>query len=240
MDWRAPWATRVRTWPRSRRGDDDDRHAGAGASCGGDGRDLDRCRRQHRGCRLHRARGGPCCSTSELGRRARCGDRPGFLLCRGLLALTYFPVVGEIWRSGILSHNVVMLVIVGLAGWLTLRRSTSPASGSYCYVTIRRQLCCRRLSRLSPKKGRRLFGARDACPYTGRVDRVARALRREQAARRALMTPTERVALAARLGEEAIASYMDAHAVDRYTAIEQLRASRRLLAAVVPWSCGRR
>jgi hypothetical protein len=58
--------------------------------------------------------------------------------------------------------------------------------------------------------------------------RVARALRREQAARHALMTPAERVALAARLGEEAIASYMDAHAVDRHTAIEQLKASRRL------------
>jgi hypothetical protein len=48
----------------------------------------------------------------------------GFLLCRGLLALTYFPLVGEISAVRKYSHNVVMLVIVGLAGWRALRRKT--------------------------------------------------------------------------------------------------------------------
>ncbi len=46
----------------------------------------------------------------------------GFLLCRGLLAFTYFPLVGEVSAVRKSSHNAVMLAVVGLAGWLALRR----------------------------------------------------------------------------------------------------------------------
>ena len=68
-----------------------------------------------------------------------------------------------------------------------------------------------------------------AAPILRRMEsKVAREVRREQAARRALMSPAERVALAARLGEEAITFYMALHGVDRQTAIEQLKVSRRL------------
>jgi hypothetical protein len=48
----------------------------------------------------------------------------GFLLCRALLAFTYFPLVGEVSAARKYSHNVVMLAVLGLAGWLALRRHT--------------------------------------------------------------------------------------------------------------------
>jgi len=42
------------------------------------------------------------------------------------------------------------------------------------------------------------------------------------------MTVDERVAIAARLGEEALAIYMSAHSVDRRTAIARIKATRHL------------
>jgi hypothetical protein len=42
------------------------------------------------------------------------------------------------------------------------------------------------------------------------------------------MTAAERVAIAARLGEEALAIYMSAHSVDRRTAVAKIKATRRL------------
>jgi hypothetical protein len=44
----------------------------------------------------------------------------------------------------------------------------------------------------------------------------------------AAMTPEERVALALRLGEEGLATYMATHGVDRRTAIARIRATHRL------------
>ena len=57
--------------------------------------------------------------------------------------------------------------------------------------------------------------------------KVASDLSREQARRVAALTPSERVALAERLGEESIALYMAAQNVDRRTAMARLEASRR-------------
>ena len=45
----------------------------------------------------------------------------GFLLCRALLAFTYFPLVGDMSAARKYTHNIVMLVIVSLAGWFALR-----------------------------------------------------------------------------------------------------------------------
>lgn len=42
------------------------------------------------------------------------------------------------------------------------------------------------------------------------------------------MTPAERVALAARLGEEGIASHLTLHGLDRRAAVAQIKAARRL------------
>jgi hypothetical protein len=42
------------------------------------------------------------------------------------------------------------------------------------------------------------------------------------------MTPAERVALAARLGEEGLASYMTLHRLDRRAAVARIKAARRL------------
>ncbi|MGQ0733793.1 MAG: hypothetical protein ACT4QD_09075 [Acidobacteriota bacterium] len=54
----------------------------------------------------------------------------------------------------------------------------------------------------------------------------------EQAARRArrlaAMTPAERVALAERLGEDGVTSYMATHGVDRRAAIARIKATHRL------------
>jgi len=51
---------------------------------------------------------------------------------------------------------------------------------------------------------------------------------RERARRIAAMSPAQRVALAERLGEEGIASYMATQGVDRATAIARIKATRRL------------
>jgi hypothetical protein len=48
----------------------------------------------------------------------------GFLACRGLLAFTYFPLVGDVSATRKYAHNVAMLAIVALAGWVALRPST--------------------------------------------------------------------------------------------------------------------
>jgi hypothetical protein len=57
---------------------------------------------------------------------------------------------------------------------------------------------------------------------------VAHAVSQEQREQLAAMTPSDRVALAVRLGEAGIASYMATHGVDRHTAIARIRATRRL------------
>ena len=57
--------------------------------------------------------------------------------------------------------------------------------------------------------------------------KVASDLAREQAERLAALAPSERVALAGRLGEQSIARYMAALHADRRTAIAHLEASRR-------------
>lgn len=49
----------------------------------------------------------------------------------------------------------------------------------------------------------------------------------ERAARIAAMTAAERVALAARLGGDGIASFMAINGVDRATAIARLKATRQ-------------
>jgi hypothetical protein len=58
--------------------------------------------------------------------------------------------------------------------------------------------------------------------------RSAEAADRARAERLARMTPAERVALAARLGEDGLASHMAAQRVDRPTAVAQIKAARRL------------
>ena len=58
--------------------------------------------------------------------------------------------------------------------------------------------------------------------------KIAADLERRRSERLAAMSPAERVAMAQRLGEEAVASYMLAHGVDRATAIAQIKATHRL------------
>ncbi|HVG54539.1 MAG TPA: hypothetical protein VM846_08930 [Vicinamibacterales bacterium] len=58
--------------------------------------------------------------------------------------------------------------------------------------------------------------------------RSADAVDRTRAQRLAAMTPAERVALAARLGEEGLASYMTLHRLDRRAAVARIKAARRL------------
>lgn len=57
---------------------------------------------------------------------------------------------------------------------------------------------------------------------------VAGDLQREQRIRFAQMTPAERVALSVRLGEEGLAEFMSANALDRLSALKAIRRSRRL------------
>lgn len=60
----------------------------------------------------------------------------GFLLARGLLAFTYFPLIGEVAPTPKYLHNAVMILVVALAGWMALRprpsrlpgRESSPAN----------------------------------------------------------------------------------------------------------------
>jgi GGDEF domain-containing protein len=56
----------------------------------------------------------------------------------------------------------------------------------------------------------------------------ADAVARLRAERVAAMTPDERMALAARLGEESIAVYAAAHELDRAAALARVKAARRL------------
>ena len=44
-----------------------------------------------------------------------------FLSVRGLLAFTYYPLLGEVAAGAKYAHNVVMLSLVLGAGWLALR-----------------------------------------------------------------------------------------------------------------------
>ena len=55
---------------------------------------------------------------------------------------------------------------------------------------------------------------------------VAHAVSQEQRDRLKAMTPAERVALAVRLGEDGLASYMATRGIDRHTAIARIRATR--------------
>ncbi|MER6972902.1 hypothetical protein ABT304_17705 [Nocardioides sp. NPDC000445] len=53
-----------------------------------------------------------------------------FLLERGLLAFTYFPLIGDVAAGPKYAHNVAMLLVVALAGWLALRgrAATAPSA----------------------------------------------------------------------------------------------------------------
>src|SRR5699024_8363850 len=56
-----------------------------------------------------------------LGMRHVAAVGLGLLLARGLLAFTYFPLIGEVTAVAKYSHNTVMLAAVLLAGGLALR-----------------------------------------------------------------------------------------------------------------------
>jgi hypothetical protein len=58
--------------------------------------------------------------------------------------------------------------------------------------------------------------------------RSATEIDERRAARLAAMTPDARVALAARLGEEGLATFMSVHRLDRRTALARIKATRRL------------
>lgn len=45
----------------------------------------------------------------------------GFLLARGLLAFAYYPLAGSVTAGPKYAHNLVMLGLVGWAGWVALR-----------------------------------------------------------------------------------------------------------------------
>ena len=76
---------------------------------------------------------------------------------------------------------------------------------------------------------RRPKGRSFAVSYTQIVrSGSAGAIVRARLERLAAMTADERVAMAARLGEEALAMYMSAHSVDRRTAVARIKATRHL------------
>jgi len=56
----------------------------------------------------------------------------------------------------------------------------------------------------------------------------ATAIARERTARLAALTPDERVALAERLGEQGLTSFMAVHGLDRRAAVARIKATRRL------------
>jgi hypothetical protein len=60
------------------------------------------------------------------------------------------------------------------------------------------------------------------------VSRSAHTAKQVRADRLARMTPTERVELAFKLGEQGLAAYMATHGVDRQTAMARIRVTRRL------------
>jgi hypothetical protein len=49
----------------------------------------------------------------------------GALLSRGVFAFFYYPLIGETSAARKYTHNVVMLALVGVAGWLALRKRSS-------------------------------------------------------------------------------------------------------------------
>jgi len=53
----------------------------------------------------------------------------GALLSRGVLAFTYYPVVGETSALRKYAHNVTMLAIVVVLGWLALHSRGQAADG---------------------------------------------------------------------------------------------------------------
>ena len=57
--------------------------------------------------------------------------------------------------------------------------------------------------------------------------KAARDIRRAQFARFAAMTPSDRVALARRLGEDDVLLYMRNHGVDRRTALARIKEAHR-------------
>jgi hypothetical protein len=57
---------------------------------------------------------------------------------------------------------------------------------------------------------------------------AAHAVSQAQRQQLAAMTPAERSALAVRLSEDGLASYMATHGLDRQTAIARIRATRRV------------
>jgi hypothetical protein len=50
-----------------------------------------------------------------------------FLVSRGALAFTYFPLAGQVEAPAKYGHNIVMLLIVLIAGWFALRPGAAPA-----------------------------------------------------------------------------------------------------------------
>jgi hypothetical protein len=58
--------------------------------------------------------------------------------------------------------------------------------------------------------------------------KLADELRREQFARYQRMTPAERVALARRLGERGLASFMRTRGLDRAAALREIRRTRQI------------
>ena len=58
--------------------------------------------------------------------------------------------------------------------------------------------------------------------------KLAEELKREQREEVAALTAAERVALARRLGEEALAMIMAAHHLDRHSAIREMRRSHQM------------
>lgn len=51
-----------------------------------------------------------------------------FLVANGLLAFTYFPLLGEVSAGAKYAHNVVMLLVVLTAGWFALRTGGSSSA----------------------------------------------------------------------------------------------------------------
>jgi hypothetical protein len=60
-----------------------------------------------------------------------------------------------------------------------------------------------------------------------RTSKLMEDLRREQRERFARMTPEQLLAMSEQLGDEGLADYMSAHGVDRPTALQVFRRSRR-------------
>ncbi|MFJ9390609.1 hypothetical protein ACIRON_17425 [Nocardioides sp. NPDC101246] len=61
-----------------------------------------------------------------------------YLVERGLLAFTYFPLIGDVAPGPKYAHNVVMLLVVALAGWLALRgrAATAPPAERAALPTV--------------------------------------------------------------------------------------------------------